>query len=957
MLRRSTPSRLLFLLLLVVACSDSPADPEDPSPAVCQAALGSSTAQPFDRVEVTGLDGLDGDSWVEFETEAGTTGVSAVLVDGEGRARIMVPPNPDNLMNGGSLNLTLTDGTTECAGLALDVAPIPAASGDPVGEVATAVEGLAQVFADRFGLDTAMLATTSLGDLPPQAVPVALLLEALEGFDPATVLGGLEADEAAFVQALTAKLGLASTLNAILDEETATSASLARSDTLAGSAWGAEAGEPAALPPSLALDGCTSLGAVPKDLLGIDDAETLSGYIKAARGAGDTFGPLGDLVVDFGAAFAVMGLAVPQVGAVAGWAAFVTNLVRDMRANLYPSALTRLEYQLEHARIEEDWDTERGDPEIRWSFAKLWATNNGMGLARVGLDLITTRFGLPSGFKSAVASKAVGGLDVVGKEALNRRLNELQQDPDGGAECWGIGVTEFGPALVGDDTGEKWVRAELVAGDAISIDASDIRKLTPDRIGTATLRVRTQEDPFPGPFAYQDKPVEVLRKEVVWIPSTLTVENPGETVTIKFRVDNSRHNGPEDVQVAPGPELGQVPTPTYSGGVHSIDLQTPSEREAYATYIDASSTSKELPPETPARKSRLDIFANESVTISPAQPPCVGPGASQTLTAVATGPGEVTVAWAIEAGSGTLSATTGESVAYTAPSTGSGEVTVRAYLAENPEVEDRVTFRYGQCNGLAAYYAVLTEIGFPFLPGGECSNPDLDQSFSEVTAPEDGLDPTVPPDPAHLWIDRSETLTKSFSDAGTFGDKPAGSDVCTTAFFSAEAGYDGTITGSADGTRLDLDIDTFGESYCEDMGELGEQCSTAGATMGVIARFDFDIAQAASYLLTLELSCDSYQLPDFPQPVVSVIPIRVAPDGTYLDPNETTQPIQVECGPDNPTVSLSQIFEFEAPAADGQVDHVMVYFEATNMSFGAAEGVTEGRHTGYLRGFVSVEPQ
>ena len=82
--------------------------------------------------------------------------------------------------------------------------------------------------------------------------------------------------------------------------------------------------------------------------------------------------------------------------------------------------------------------------------------------------------------------------------------------------------------MIDDDTGEKWVTAEVITGDAIAVDGADIRKIEPKNIGTATPSAcAPQPDPFPGPFGFEDKSVEVLRKEVVWIPSTLLVENPG----------------------------------------------------------------------------------------------------------------------------------------------------------------------------------------------------------------------------------------------------------------------------------------------------------------------------------------------------------------------------------------------------------------------------------------------
>lgn len=946
--------RLVLAILVIVLAAgcggdSQPTEPKNPAPETSDLecsnpALGAASAQPFDLVEVTGIGGIDEGIWVNFMTPSGVEGVTAVLVDGEGRTKIVVPPNAGDLMNGGTLLLTVTDGIESCTVLEIEVLPLEEVPGDPLGDVVAALDELVTALANQLGLDPETVAATSLDNLPPQAVPLALLLEAREAFNPASALSDLTADEAAFLQALTAKFGLATILGDVTGSI----------NGLTGMS-----GKPVGVAPFLAsawTDDCGDLGTIPTDLFGLDDPETLSEFMLAARGASDSLGPLSQNITNLGSAFAVLGLVSPPVGAIAGWMAYSATLVQQMRANLYPSAISRLEFQLEKDRIEEDWYADHGDPPIKWGFAKIWATNNGMGLARVGLDFIATAVALPSGFAGAVGDAAIGGLDIVGKDALNTRLNELENDPEGGAECWGIGSTEFGPVVIDDNTNSQWVTAEIVSGDAVAIDFVDIRELEARRIGTATLRVRTQPGPFPGPFGFEDKTVEVLRKEVVWIPQTLLVENPGAPVTIKFRVDNSKHNGPDKIEFMPGPHLENLPEPTFADGVHTLTFTTSSEPDDYPTYIDVCSTSRELPPATPERCARINIYANEAVRIEQ-KDVCVGPGESEPFTATASGPGEVVVHWEIESGAGDLSATTGLTIDYIAPNTGSGEVTLRAYLESNNEIEDRITFRYGQCSGLAVYYGNLAEINFPFATGGPCGNPDLDASFEEISFPEEGLLPLETPAPGDIWVGRTETFTHSLFDGGAFGDLPPDSDNCLYGTFNADAEYTGTLTGSADGTRLDIDITTGASSNCEDLGtDLGNECSSAVATMSIAARFDFDITAAAEYRLEIDLSCDSFSLPGFPplSGMVSVLIVQVEPDGTMLPPNATTQPIQVLCDADNP-LNINRLLQFPAPSTPGQIDHVMVTFLVDNTSIGALETDTgEVSHDGYVQGYISV---
>jgi len=911
----------------------------------CEApALLTSVALPFERVEVTGIQGIGDNTWVEYETSSGTTGITVVFINAAGKPEILVPPNPDDLVNGGSVLLTVTDGLDSCTALELEVLAITPVQGDPLTDVVVAIDELTAALAIQFGVDPATAAAASLADLPPQAILIALLLEARAAFDPATALAGLSADEATFLQAMLAAFDLVTVFSNVTTSV----------NELTGGGAVARLAPAALLNASLA-EGCGDLGTVPGDLFDLSNPQQLSDYIKAARGANDTLGPLRQSISDTGAAFAVMGLAVPPVGVAVGWITLTTTLIQQMRANLYPNAITRLEYQLDEERIEEDWDPAKNDPPIKWNFAKIWATNNGMGLARVGLDFMVTAAQLPSGVSAAIGKVAAAGLEFAGKNEINRRLDELEQDPSSGAECWGVGSTEFGPVVIDDDTGEKWVTAEVITGDAIAVDGADIRKIEPKNIGTATLRVRTQPDPFPGPFGFEDKSVEVLRKEVVWIPSTLLVENPGETVTVKFRVDNSKHNKSEDVQMTPGPGLPPL-EPTFSAGVHTITFATPSEADAYPTFINVCSTSKELPPEQPNRCAKIDIFADERVEIAK-RDVCVGPGQTETFTAVAGGPGEIVVLWEIESGPGDLSTDTGLTVDYKAPSMGSGTVTLRAYIESKQTVEDRITFRYGQCSGLAAYYGTLAEVNFPFTTGGQCSNPDFDDQFEEITFPEEGLLPLVPPAPGDIWVNRTERFSHLLQGGGVFGRKPSGSDNCVLASFSAVAEYDGTLTGSEDGTRLDIDITTRASSNCEDMGEdIGVQCSSASALMQVAGRIDFDLKAAANYRLNVDLSCDAFVRPGFPplSGMVSIIAVQVEPNGNVLPPNGSNQPIQIQCIPGSPLV-IDQLMQFPAPAVADQVDHVMVMFQMDNLSMGALPPETEPvTNNGFLRGFVSV---
>ena len=139
---RSTQRLFVGILIIafIIGCGGDD-DPTQPPPGtgdsdlVCTSpALEASSAQPFDLVAVTGIGGIGDATYATFETAGGATGLTPVLVTGKGTAEIVVPPNPDDLMNGGTLWLTVTDGVKSCEPLEFEVLPIDQAIGEPLGD-------------------------------------------------------------------------------------------------------------------------------------------------------------------------------------------------------------------------------------------------------------------------------------------------------------------------------------------------------------------------------------------------------------------------------------------------------------------------------------------------------------------------------------------------------------------------------------------------------------------------------------------------------------------------------------------------------------------------------------------------------------------------------------------------------------------------------------------------------
>jgi hypothetical protein len=333
---------------------------------------------------------------------------------------------------------------------------------------------------------------------------------------------------------------------------------------------------------------------------------------------------------------------------------------------------------------------------------------------------------------------------------------------------------------------------------------------------------------------------------------------------------------------------------------------------------------------------------------------------SATFTATVSGLSTSTVNWEIESGAGSLSASSGKTTTYTAPSSGSGTVTLHAYLAQDTTIEDRVTFRYGACSGLAAYYAHSLSIQFPFGSGGPCSNPDKNADYQVNTLPSEGIMALVPPDPSDLWVDRTENFSHRLQDGGSFGSLVSPTDPCVYGSFSAEAGFTNTMIGNADGTRLDFDVSTDATSNGVDMGQLGIINSMANSAVSVVARFDVDVPQAVDYRLQVNFTGSIYNPPNLPTSsgALSVIIVQMQPDGTPVPTNASTQPINTTYSNDNPTINIDRVISFTQPTQPGQVDHGMVVMTVTNTSFGAMPLETGNiSHTGTMQGYVSLTPQ
>lgn len=952
----------------------------------------STSAPPLAPVRLVGAGALGIDpTWhARVQTSAGDSTLTGLAADGSGGLNLIAPIHPGLDMAGGKVALTLTDGSRACEPIAFEVATLaPAADPTYTQALAARMRELLAVVASSAasGHSTAELSSLPLDQLPVHLLPMALAATLADSSaEVGPTLAILSEAERTYLNALLERLDLLAEADRLIASfgtapamTGAAAAPVERSATAAGRLPVRPAAAGPVMPPLTApLAGkgvsekslaCSSLGAVDASVFAIDSPADLSDYIKTARGLkADLAGPLGARLSGLSAGFGALGLLSPPAGAILGWLVYGYDLIAKMRANLYPNEVTELTYQLPKSRIEEDWSRiVYQDPAITWHTARLYASNSGMSLIRPTIDAMTNATSLP-GLGGAVTQQATGVVDFLGKNALGKRLDELQKQEDADSECWSIGATRFGPVIVPDDDYRTWLEARVI-GDSVEHDAAN-RELIALRLGASTLELKTLAEPFPGPIVFSGQQVSVLRKTVRFLPATpLFVAQAGGPVEVRFRVDDSKHAGLADVQVFVDDSLGGVvPITSHTlsaENVHAVTIDTPVERDRYPLKVTAQSGSLTLDPLEPERSGSRQIDTNERLSISP-ESACLAHGATQRFTASFSGtdPAPV-VRWQIVSGGGSLSAATGLEVDYMAPA-GDSIVTLRASWDEDPaEVFAEVSFQVGKCVGLSVYYQHHARVAFPGSDPGCLTNDDGEQELLEDT-----LDQTPAPDepvpPGDAWFGRASSVRFDPVPGGSAARGFGPPDNCSSESFQGRSTLDSTLQSSADGSRLDVDIAATSRNQCAYIGALGrEACSDATAVTGWYARYDIAVAETASYRIQVTLDC-ARDLPLDPGLLpsnVSVGVIRFQPDGSVVQTNSDLAKAfmpsieNFRCVDAQSAVRFDRTLEFDAPAAPGQADRVVVYVYAAQEAASRSafsEGTPGLTDTGAMSGFVEV---
>lgn len=898
--------------------------------------LGAADGMPLDTVALGQLPAsFDTLVFVMATVDDTLSSYGGVEVDSAtGNAAMTVPIHPSADPAGGAVELHVSDGTRACAGQAFTIDALPPAPGELEG-VVDLLQDLVDAQAAALDVTRSDIVNTPVDSLPDLLKPLALTQSVVDDPDNdhslRSIVDGTSSESGDahvdLLDALLARTGLRSALSAVVTAAEAETRTPAPVPDPAGNGAIHGAGTGASITTGL----CTP------DL--VQDAGFLNYCMEKAQDAA-FHGPTDDLMDDASKGMMYASL-VPGLGtatAVGGAVIWVVQTEKKRNAALLPSLLTKMELTASPTEFLED---EEGPG--TW-VASVYATNQGYDMGEEFLSGALNAAGV-AGIGDAAQLAGPEVHNLAGWVLTGPVANKLLEG--GTIEQFIIDASNYGPIDVSD---EAWSASRIV-GDAFSIPSHGA--YDPEKVGTATLSVRTADGKFGGSQVAEHEELRVKQLYVTASPDEVYL-SADEPQTFSFQVHDARHPDMLEVKDA-GSLQGTVGATSYIGsGLHTVEYTAPSNPDpSQADLLTVEQTATTGARENSAeRRIAIATIHFGKVRISPRNP-CVDRGKTQTFTADIQGLGNTTIAWEIVAGGGSLSATEGATVDYTAPDAGSGTITLKAYDKDHPDNKDQVSFQYGKCSGLAVYRAVTSGVSFPFT-AGVCGNVDRDETYEEDNMPQAGIDPLTPPDPSVVLINRTENPVHSLDKAGSYGDKIS-DGTCVNASFRSRSGYDATYTGSEAGDSLSVDIQTYGESGCADMGELGRQCSGAIAAVATTVRWDLDIDQATSYDLNVQLTCDAFAIPMTPEPKVQVITTRKAPDGTLVPPNTSTQPIAMTCSGGN-TVTINQTMDFAAPAVADQTDKVMIIISFTNSSPGAIPTISEALHEGYVQGFITLKP-
>lgn len=684
-MNRFTVTCLGFVAAAVGACGGGPSspatddDPDPPNPGneITCPALNPATSSglPTRRIAIGAVPSTFGSPVAAAISNGANdpSGLAFVTEGSSGGLELIVPLHPDAALAGGTVTLTVTDGTRSCEPFQFSIQPLPTAEGE-LEAIVDLLQDVVDGQAELFGTTRQELVEASVDELPPGLWPLVFVQTILD--DPANprslraiAEGGEGAEVLDWMNRILAVTSMREDLTNPPNPQPGTTAPPRNPAPARASAFGCL--------PSVVGQSAQALSDCMKDQA---EAQRRTEGISA-RVAAD--------IIDAFSTLDEHGLPVAGVvSEIFSWISWLITTERTKAAALYPSTFTGMSLQVDRDRFMEDED-ETG----KLTFASVTATNLGYNLLNEIID----------GIKQAVSlAETTGEFDFsTGTDAdeaasefrerilpiIEQRLRELQ------LEAFDIQPEPFGPVVVTD---RKWIDARLAAGDAITLDEEAIT-YEPRLFGESTVSVRTADGEFGGDQIAEQVVITVDELMVSISPATTFVapsdpQNPQfEVFTVE--VQDSKYPDMVDLDLTTHPEQGLAEIDVNEDSeTHTVNYLAPSapDYDEEDMIIVEHTATTGARANGPLRRAFATIRFGEIEITSPAD--CIELGATETFTAEVLGPTDTSVRWS--ATHGMIDENSGE---FTAPSTRppNGLVTIRAESVEFDGLEDEVVVPVG----------------------------------------------------------------------------------------------------------------------------------------------------------------------------------------------------------------------------------------------------------------------
>jgi len=971
------PRAAAAFALLLAACGDGSEDPggrssegDDGRTIACDGVQWSTTAgAPFDRVAISGIPEAIDIPMVEVRTAPGFGYMTRLFPSDDEHAELPLPIYIDEGgVGAGEAQISLIGEGVRCPPVTVAIAPLPEAPADTLTRLAGALEGVRAGYHAMLGLEEGALADRAFDAMAPELIPLAAAEHYVARLDDGRslrdALDELEPEAKNTVARVVAAAGL---VDYVEDMEAAIQSSgfiteVAVDDVGKRRLPGKQAGSGTS---------CLPLGLGDRDYIDLGtDTEKLVALLKTQREVSISNATKNQVLSDMVAVFSLV-LAIPSSGAslALGTSLLGAQLYDDFRQGMYPSDIPPELFTFEvESAFNEDHQTVANQPQ--WDNAKIYARSKGWNITSAAIDLVLN-FGNVPGSKW-VGNKAFpkasytdefraqfrGQVDNLGKEGIAEAKKAL---PPG--NCFRLDGRTYGPF----DVTEPAYTESRVIGSSIRLE--DHQRFDLIDLGPAEIELELDETKFLQGIK-QRNPVQVRKKSLSITPQPARVATAGEHITLDVSVDYADYADSAYVDFRVAPASASIVRQTeLAPGLFEVEIATPKKETSFPVYLFAESLSKSLPEGAPARKAQAEIEIGATLTLTP-DPGCVPKGELVSFSAIVEPDTESEILWFETSGSIRGS---GKHVSYQAPSV-STQVTVRARLASDPDVQDEVTFRVGECAEVAVVHAHAAGVSFPGSSVCGGSGPDYDEDRQDQTI-EDFEPPPARPGPGARSAGQRHRALWSMGGLHTMQFTQLRSEGCASASFESTVDFDADYAIDDTGHRVDVDFGMTATSQCRNVPERGEVCSTAGGGGAIVATYYLEISEPTSYELVLELDCGG-STPPFPTGPAQVQAnmgrfigggggpeSMTLPNGFTQDPDLFIEPLVLSsaCNDDASRLRVRRRFDLVGPLGDASRDLVTLTVQlsqATYGNLGSAGGGGLGTRTTrhFMRGFVELAP-